>query len=167
MLSELEKGFIPTVYYADWHSPYDKIAVGLSSINFNDRYFDFLKCVDNLLPYSFEDISYTVLQFEKNSDELVRSSKSRLSQIGEYLKHNPAVDEISIDAYSDSYGGRSTNMKISKRRAKKIEDYLVALGVDKQRLKVTGYGEKRHAASNQTVLGRMTNRRVVIRMTKP
>jgi outer membrane protein OmpA-like peptidoglycan-associated protein len=167
MLTELEKGFVPTVYYADWYSPYDKVAVGLSSINFINAYDKFLKCVDNLLPYSFDDISYTILSYNSNTDELSRGSKKRLTEIGEYLKHSPEIDAIEINAYADSYSGRWQNMELSKKRAKKIESYLVALGVEKGRVKVAGFGEKRHVASNKTELGRATNRRVVIQMTRP
>jgi outer membrane protein OmpA-like peptidoglycan-associated protein len=167
MLTELEKGFVPTVYYADFYSPYDKVAVGLSSINFADTYDKFLQCIDNLLPYSFDDIAYTVLGYESNTDKLTRNSKKRLKDIGEYLKHSPEIDQIEVDAYADSYGGRWPNMELSKKRAKKVADYLIGLGVDKTRVKVTGYGEKRHVASNKTELGRQTNRRVVVRMTRP
>lgn len=167
MLNELEKGFIPTVYYADWYSPYDKVAVGLSSINFIDVYTQFLQCVDNLLPYDFDDVSYTVLKFKKNSDELSKESISRLEQISEYLRHNQNIETITIDAYSDSHGGRATNLRVSQKRGKKIAEHIVSLGVDEGRIKVTGHGEKRHAASNKSELGRMTNRRVVVQMSRP
>lgn len=167
MLNELEKGFTPTVYYADWHSPYDKVAVGLSAIHFTDVYFQFLTCVDNLLPYSFEDIAYTVLVFVKNSDQLSKESKRRLALIGEYLRYDSqSIGEISIDAYADSHGARYTNMKMSEQRAQKIADFFIEFGIDKSRVKTTGHGEKRHATSNQTELGRITNRRVVIKLNK-
>jgi outer membrane protein OmpA-like peptidoglycan-associated protein len=167
MLTELEKGFVPTIYYADWYSPFDKIAVSLSAMHFTKPYEAFLKCLDNLLPYSFDDISYTILNYESNSDVLSRRSKKRLTQIGEYLKHSPEIDEIAINAYADSYGGRWPNMELSKKRSKKIKTFLTSIGVDKSRVVVQGFGEKRHVASNKTELGRETNRRVVIQMTKP
>jgi outer membrane protein OmpA-like peptidoglycan-associated protein len=165
MLNELEKGFVPTVYYADWYSPYDKVAVGLSAINFADSYDKFLHCVDNLLTYSFDDIAYSVLSYESNTDKLTQGSKKRLQDIGEYLKHSPKMSKIEIDAYADSYGGRWPNMELSKKRANKVANFLSALGIDKKQVKVTGHGEKRHVASNKTELGRQTNRRVVVRMT--
>lgn len=167
MLTELEKGFIPTIYYADWHNPYDKIAVGLSNMQFMQSYEQFLQCRHNLLRYSFEDIAYTILKYESNSAELSKESKRRLAQIGEYLKHSPEVDEIEINAFTDSYGGRWPNMELSKKRANAIKNYLTDIGVAKERVRVNGFGEKRHVASNQTELGRATNRRVVITMSKP
>ncbi len=167
MLTELEQGFIPTFYYADWHSPFDKIAVGLSSINFTDAYVEFLACVDNLLPYSFDDIAYTILNFNLNSDELSKASQKRLSRIGEYMKQDQDIEEIVLNAYTDSYSGRWTNMQLSIKRATKIKTYLAKMGIDEKRIVVNGFGEKRHVASNKTELGRATNRRVVIQMSKP
>lgn len=167
MLTELEKGFVPTIYYADWHNPYDKIAVGLSNINFLDSYEKFLHCRDNLLKFSFEDISYTILNYQSNTAELSKASKKRLAQIGEFLKHSPNIEAIEINAYTDSYGGFWPNMDLSKKRAQVIKEYLASVGVDKNRVVVTGFGEKRHVASNKTELGRATNRRVVITMAKP
>ena len=71
-----------------------------------------------------------------------------------------------IDGYSDSYGPRNINQKTSQKRANKIRDYFVQNGIDPSRIEAKGYGEKRHIASNETILGRAKNRRVVIRMDK-
>ncbi len=166
MINELDKGFMPTIYYKDWNSQYDRVVVGLSSVNFRDVYDQFLGCVDQLLPYSFEDISYTVLNYQSNSDELTRESQKRLMMIGEYIKNDPDIEAIDVDAFTDSYGGRYPNLTLSRKRAKKIKDFLVEMGVQADRISVTGFGEKRHVASNQTELGRAKNRRVVIRMAR-
>ena len=40
-------------------------------------------------------------------------------------------------------------------------------GIDPSRIEANGYGEKRHIASNNTIIGRAQNRRVVIRMEQP
>lgn len=166
LLSELEKGFMPTFYYQDFHSKFDQISVGISSVNFPIAYEQFLQCSDDLLPYSFEDIALTVLNYQSNSDQLTKASQERLRQLAEYLKHDPNIDEVSIDAFTDSYGGRSLNYELSKRRAEQVKAFLLAQGVDESRFTVTGFGEKRHIASNETELGRAKNRRVVIRMAR-
>lgn len=167
MLTELEKGHFPTLYYADWHNKNDRVSVALAATNFRPAYYDFLNCVDSLLPYGFEDLEYTVLNFEKNSTELDRASKSKLSQIKEYLKHDNQIDKISVKAYSSSWGGRYTNLKVSQRRAAEIKALFVEFGIPGDRISVEGFGEKRHVASNETILGRAENRRVVIEMVKP
>ncbi|WP_462158642.1 flagellar protein MotY [Pseudoalteromonas sp. GB56] len=167
MLSELEKGNHPTFYYQDWRNQQDRIAVALSSINFKDAYWSFLQCRDSLLPYSFEDIAFTVMNYKKNSSELTKDSKRRLQQIGEYLKHDKEIEQITISTYTDSYGGRWINEQLSIRRAEAIANYIKELGVDEGKLVTTGYGEKRHVAPNETVIGRSKNRRVVIQIAKP
>ena len=90
-----------------------------------------------------------------------------MSMITEYLSLDPDLELVLIDAYSDSYGGRWNNLKLSERRSAKIRDYFVSNGIDARRIEAKGFGEKRHIASNETTLGRGKNRRVVIQMAKP
>lgn len=166
MLSELEKGYQPTFYYKDHYSDFDHISVGINAANFHRAYDDFLVCMDNLLPYSFDDIAFTVLTYQKNSAELSKSSQKRLGMIAEYLKQDVELELVLVDAYTDSYGGRWNNEQLSKKRANMIKTFFSDAGVEANRVQIEGYGEKRHIASNQNVLERSKNRRVVIRMNK-
>lgn len=167
LLSELEKGMSPTFYYNDWYNEQDKVSVGLSTSRFHKAYQKFVSCVGNLLNYSFDDISYTVLNFEFGSDKFTKASKRKINMIREYLSLDQELDIVLIDGFTDSYGGRNTNLKTSEKRANKIRQYFIDNGIEPSRIEAKGYGEKRHIASNQTVLGRAKNRRVVIRMDKP
>jgi len=167
MLSELEQGMSPTFYYNDWYSEQDKISVGLSTARFRKAYTAFVGCIGNLLNYSFDDIAYTVLNYQSNSDKFTKASQKRINMIREYLSLDAELELVLIDAYSDSYGGRDSNLQLSKRRATKIRDYFVNNGIDANRIEAKGYGEKRHVSSNATTLGRGKNRRVVIQMQKP
>lgn len=167
ILSELEMGMNPTFFYRDWYDGRNGVSVGLSTAKFRKAYDDFIDCQANLLNFSFEDIAYTVLNYQVNSDKLTKSSMKRLSRIREYLTHDTELELVLIDAYTDSYGSKSTNERLSRQRANKLRDYFVSNGVDVSRIESTGYGERRHIAPNDNVLGRGTNRRVVIRMDKP
>lgn len=167
MLSELEQGMSPTFFYNDWYNERDKISVGLSTAKFQKAYQAFVGCVGQLLNYSFDDIAYTVLNYQSNSNEFTKSSQRRMAMITEYLSLDPELELVLIDAYSDSYGGRWTNQKLSESRANKIRQYFVSNGIEANRIEASGYGEKRHIASNGTTLGRGKNRRVVIHMEKP
>ncbi len=167
MLNELDQGMSPTFYYNDWYSDNDKISVGLSTARFQKAYQAFVACVGNLLDFSFDDISYTVLNYQFGSDKLTKASQKRMNMIVEYLSLDPQLELVLIDGYSDSYGGRNTNLKMSERRANKVRDLIVSRGIDASRIEATGYGEKRHVASNETIIGRSKNRRVVIRMEQP
>ncbi len=167
MLSELEQGMSPTFFYNDWHSQQDRVAVALSTARFKKAYKRFVNCVGNLLDYSFDDIAYTVLNYQSSSDKFTKASQERIDMIKQYLSLDPSLELVLIDAYSDSYGGRWSNLKLSERRAGKVKDYFVKNGIEVTRIESNGYGEKRHIASNETTLGRGKNRRVIIQMQKP
>lgn len=167
MLTELEKGYFPTLYYTDWHNRSDRVAVALAATNFRNPYYSFLNCRSNLLKYSFDDIAQLTLNFEFGDDMLDKDSKSKLAQVKEYLMHDSDIESISVKAYSDSFGGRWNNLQVSKKRAERIKMFFVEAGIDGNKISVEGFGEKRHIASNRTELGREENRRVVIQMTKP
>ncbi|KZN46108.1 membrane protein [Pseudoalteromonas luteoviolacea] len=167
MLTELEKGYQPTFYYEDWNNKHDQISVSLSSVNFKKSYWEFLQCRDNLLPYSFEDIAFVVMNYRQNSSELTQSSRKRLDMIGEYLNNDPDIDSIYISAYSDSYGAKNVNLNLSKKRAMAIKDYMASKGVPANKIIADGFGEKRHVAINTTPIGREANRRVIIQISKP
>ncbi|MCV5853894.1 OmpA family protein, partial [Escherichia coli] len=65
ILSELEKGRYPTFSYQDWQSRDQRIEVALSSVLFQSKYNAFSDCIANLLKYSFEDIAFTILHYER------------------------------------------------------------------------------------------------------
>jgi outer membrane protein OmpA-like peptidoglycan-associated protein len=167
MLTELEKGFWPTIYYQDWYNKYDKVAVGLNASNFALPYEQFAECVANLLPYSFQDIAYSVLTYQFNNTKLTKYSQKRLAMIGEYLKEDTDLELVLLDGYTDSFGGRAINKQISIRRAVEIKAFFSSMGVAPERIEVTGHGERRHSSPNTNESTRAKNRRVVIRMSKP
>jgi outer membrane protein OmpA-like peptidoglycan-associated protein len=160
------EGFWPTIHYRDWLNSNDSVAVSLNASNFKNNYEEFSRCIANLLPFTFEDISYTVLAYRKNSAELTQYSQRRLDMIGEYLKEDLDLELVLVDGYSDSYGGDWLNEQLSIKRANEIKDYIAGMGVDSNRIEVTGHGEKRHVSPNDNAIEREQNRRVVIRMNK-
>jgi outer membrane protein OmpA-like peptidoglycan-associated protein len=166
MLNELERGQYPTFYFHDWYNNNQVISVGLSSINFNKSYDEFNNCIAHLLPYNFDDISYSILRYEKNGSLLTNYSKQRLKMIGEYIKHDQTINVVLIAGYSDSYGGKYANQVLSEERANSIKEYLSKLGFSDDKIQVSGYGEKHHIADNRTILGRDQNRRVIISIEK-
>lgn len=166
MLSELEEGKFPTFFYEDWYNRDQMTSVGLSSINFHESYDDFNDCIDQLLPYNFDDIAYSIIKYNKNGVQLTNYSKRRLKMIGDYIKHDEAINVILVSGYSDSYGSRDRNMQLSEQRADSIKAYLALVGLDEQKVQISAHGEKHHVADNRTVLGRMQNRRVVISIEK-
>jgi len=167
LLTELEQGFSPTFYFSDWHSPYDKVAASINPVQFPPSYHQFNQCISNLLPYSFDDIAFTVLSYESGGDQLTRESQRRLAQIAEYLKYDEEIDYVEIQGYTDSYGGRWMNEQLSVKRAETVKQFFVTAGLSAEKVQVEGFGERRHVAPNDTALERQRNRRVVLQLTKP
>lgn len=78
---------------------------------------------------------------------------------------------ILIEGHTDNQpvrvaaGSRYTdNMELSFLRAKAVADILIKNGIPLDRISVTGYGDSRPAASNDTYEGRLKNRRVEIKL---
>ena len=162
MLSELEKGRYPTFSYQEWQSRDQRIEVTLSSVLFQSKYNVFSDCIANLLPYSFEDISFTILHYDRNSDQLNKSSRKRLGQIAEYIRYNQDIDLVLVATYTDSIDSKGISQNLSERRAESLRDYFKSLGLAEDRIKVQGYGKRRPIADNSSPIGKDKNRRVVI-----
>jgi OOP family OmpA-OmpF porin len=74
---------------------------------------------------------------------------------------------VVVEGYSDSKGSTEHNAKLSLRRAETVRNYLVTLGVDKNRIAVIGKGASEPIATNDTREGRAKNRRVAIVVYQP
>ena len=103
--------------------------------------------------YSFKFVSGQTI--------LTPKIQKQLFSIYNTLEKNPNVN-IEISGHTDNVGSDRTNLKISIKRAKLISDYLSELGVDKDRMKVNGYGEYQPIYDNTTKEGRDKNRRVEV-----
>ena len=162
ILSELEKGRYPTFSYQEWQSRDQRIEVSLSSVLFQEKYNVFSDCVASLLPYSFEDISFTILHYDRNSDQLNKSSRKRLSQIADYVRYNQDIDLVLVATYTDSVDSKGISQNLSERRAESLREYFKSLGLPEDRIQVQGYGKRRPIADNNSPIGKDKNRRVVI-----
>ena len=162
ILSELEKGRYPTFSYQEWQSRDQRIEVALSSVLFQQKYNVFSDCISNLLPYSFEDISFTILHYDRNSDQLSKASQKRWSQIAEYIRYNQDIDLVLVATYTDSADSKGVSQNLSERRAESLREYFKSLGLSEERIQVQGYGKRRPIADNASPIGKDKNRRVVI-----
>ncbi|WP_394127693.1 flagellar protein MotY [Vibrio hepatarius] len=162
VLGELEKGRYPTFSYQEWRSRDQRVEVALSSVLFQRSYNVFSDCIANLLPYSFEDIAFTILHYDRTSVELNKQSQKRLAQIAEYIKHNQYIDLVLVSTYTDAEDSKSASQNLSERRAEVLQNYFKSLGLPEDRIRVQGYGKRRPIDDNASPIGKDRNRRVVI-----
>lgn len=84
-----------------------------------------------------------------------------LDSLTDWLKVFPDVT-TKIIGYTDNIGNTDANLKLSRKRADKIRNYLVVNGVDRDQIEAEGKGMTDFLASNQTRAGREKNRRIEI-----
>lgn len=104
------------------------------------------------------------LLFDNKGDAVKRGAQSELNDIATVLTANAATT-IDVFGYTDSNGDEKANFDLSQRRALSVADYLSGKGVDPRRFAVTGFGETRPAAENDTAAGRAKNRRIEIQVS--
>ena len=78
--------------------------------------------------------------FIKNSAALSADARALLDAVAEILADNAHVHLVEVEGHADETERREE--VISKKRAKKVADYLIRKGVSAARLRVVGYGER-------------------------
>lgn len=103
------------------------------------------------------------IQFAMNSDQILEESLPNLVKVSEILM----IDEgfrLFISAHTDNVGDDDYNMELSQRRALAVYDFLVARGIEPERMRTKGFGESKPVETNATEAGRKLNRRVEFRL---
>lgn len=75
------------------------------------------------------------------------------------MKENPTM-KVELASHTDERGDVPYNIRLSKRRAESVVNYLVAKGIDKSRITAQGYGKSSliHKSSGKTKLTPMEHR---------
>jgi len=124
---------------------------------------DTLSYVDSTTRLNYETVNLPNVQFYTNSDTLVPSSANDLQQLAEYLIKNDTLS-ATIYGHTDNVGTPASNLNLSQRRAESVKRFLTSLGVQESRLKAVGMGDKQPKGDNNTIEGRLMNRRVEVKL---
>jgi outer membrane protein OmpA-like peptidoglycan-associated protein len=84
-----------------------------------------------------------------------------LGQVAGTLKAHPEIGRCAVEGHTDDTGPPAWNKRLAIRRAAAVVEFLVARGVERERLVAIGQAEKLPWASNDTEEGRARNRRVL------
>ncbi|MEO8234437.1 MAG: OmpA family protein [Flavobacterium sp.] len=82
------------------------------------------------------------IYFDFNKASIKKESTLSLNKIFTVLNDNPEM-KIIINAHTDSRGSDKYNMILSDKRAKAAKKYLIAKGINTDRLEAKGYGESK------------------------
>jgi peptidoglycan-associated lipoprotein len=98
--------------------------------------------------------------FGYDSYELAPDAQGTLERQATWLKNYPAVT-IVVEGHCDERGTREYNLALGERRAAAVANYLVALGVDPNRIQTISYGKERPAVDGHDETAWSQNRRGV------
>ena len=99
------------------------------------------------------------LEFESGKAIIKESSFLSLEKLA-FLLFKKADWRIKIAGHTDSYGRASSNLRLSKKRAQAVADFLIKNNILEDRIDVEFYGETKPITTNKTKAGRAQNRRV-------
>lgn len=111
--------------------------------------------------------------FDYDKAALKPEAEEALKKVAVVLSQFPE-SMVTIEGYTDSKGGKSVNLPLSRERATSVKDWLVKNGnVKAASITAKGYGEENPVAPNANAdgsdnpAGRALNRRVSIIVEKP
>lgn len=164
MFQQVENGMSPVVIYRDMADGRDIVAVMLSPINFRTALAEYRECEKTLMDFDLDEIKNLRLYFATNKDSLTKRSKRDLNNVIRYLKMDPSILQVKIDAHADNRGRRRFNDKLSEKRSAAVEKYLLSIGAKPEMLYAVNHGERQPDHSNTTSAGRAKNRRADVQL---
>jgi len=78
--------------------------------------------------------------FTRGSTELDANGRGALAGVATWLQ-NGEHRTVRLEGYADKSGGATGNQRLSERRAQSAKDFLLAKGIDPDRIMVFGHGE--------------------------
>ena len=96
-------------------------------------------------PVTMENIFY-----EFGRWELTKASEAELQKLVKLLNDNPNIT-IELSAHTDLVGNEAFNQELSQKRAQSCCDFLVAHGIEKERLTPVGYGKTKPVVADKAL----------------
>jgi outer membrane protein OmpA-like peptidoglycan-associated protein len=108
----------------------------------------------------------SVVNFPSGSAEVPARMADLLQNAADDLKKLPAGHVLEIAGYTDNTGNPGDNVTLSQARAAAVRDAFIRYGVNPDMLVAKGYGQADPIASNDTLEGRLKNRRIEYHILK-
>lgn len=101
--------------------------------------------------------------FDTGKSSFKKETAPVLEAMTAIFKEYPKAN-FTIEGHTDSVGSTKSNQLLSERRANAVRDYLIANGINADRLTAAGFGEDQPIDDNSTAAGRKNNRRVEVKL---
>ena len=109
-----------------------------------------------------KELTFDFVHFGFDKSNLTKDAKKILDNAYEVLSKY-TEPKITLGGHADYIGSESYNMKLSVKRAKVVQDYLVKKGIKENLITAEGFGELKPVAPNKTAKDRAANRRTEIK----
>jgi peptidoglycan-associated lipoprotein len=113
---------------------------------------------------SVEEFTQTVgdrVFFGYDRYDLTAEAQAQLQKQATWLKTYPQYKFV-VEGHCDERGTREYNLALGERRATAVKNYLIALGIDANRIQTISYGKERPAVLGSNEAAWAQNRRGVI-----
>jgi peptidoglycan-associated lipoprotein len=118
-------------------------------------------------PGSQEDLVVNVgdrVFFDFDQFSVRQDQRAVLDRQAAWLKKYPEVT-VTVEGHADERGTREYNIALGNRRATAAKNYLVALGINPNRVQTISYGKERPAVAGSNEQAWSQNRRAVTVVT--
>ena len=115
----------------------------------------------------FESVGCRLDPYQAHQSSLLRNFVW-LTPLQKALKTLNTYPEIyvEISGHTDNVGNAKSNQKLSQLRANAVRDWLIAQGIDGNRLTAVGYGASKPMVANDSPENKAKNRRIEFSRTK-
>lgn len=103
----------------------------------------------NLAPIS-KPVTMNNIFYEFAKWDLTPQSEEGLQSLVKLLQDNPNIT-IELAAHTDKVGDAQSNKTLSEKRAQSVVNYLIAHGIEKERLTPVGYGKEKPVVADKVL----------------
>lgn len=140
------------------------LRVILDARHFAAKYTGFNQCVANIIPYTFDQLSRSIIYYAADAQALSPAAKAQLDKIVRYAKADNKVLGVLVDSHSDKQDTPEAAEQISQRQAELVTDYLLDKGLPAAFITARWHGDKFPIADNSQKAGQAKNRRITLRL---
>jgi outer membrane protein OmpA-like peptidoglycan-associated protein len=105
--------------------------------------------------------------FVPDQARLQERSFAVLNWVAKVIAEHPEIPLVVVGVHTDDRAGAFEALRQTQARAETVRQYLIQRGIAPERLQAKGYGQERPITSNDTSIGRETNRRVEFTIVSP
>ncbi len=98
------------------------------------------------------------INFPYDKASLSAEAEDKLQKNAQWMRNNPDKT-LQVEGHCDARGSIEYNLTLGERRARKVKNHLVGLGIDEKRLTVLSYGEEKPLDDSDSEQAYAKNRR--------